>query len=259
MQSYYQLRLALTAQSFSNGSALQEKFDDEKIWYASGKPSALVGVHSFLNELPFDSRKHFKNCFMIQVFCYHFAKLFKQGRIFVVGSGKEVTVVSTIEEFNDVDINNANWVMWVTPKLPSQILKEPELVVSLFLCDVSQNFYKLSDEFTKHILSKSVQTGKTQTNDWIEALPTNITIGFAHMQEPYGSVQSGIDDSQTAVLQMEPLVDYVRLRPFSYPKRKPTHEFLLSTDVQACVQEFRTSLAAAYGATPAPRLEFSFE
>lgn len=118
----------------------------------------------------------------MQILCYHFAKLFKVGRVYLVGSETSLRIVSTALEFAEVDINNISWVLWITPKLPIEILREPGLMVSLFLCDIAKKLYKLSDDFKNYLLRKASENDRTSTNDWIDALPTNIIIGFAHLQ-----------------------------------------------------------------------------
>lgn len=86
----------------------------------------------------------FNNCFMVQIYRYSFSQLFVEGEVYVINTSNFTRVISSAEEFNQLGKFVINWVLWVTETLPEPVLREPELAASLFLCDISENFYKFS-------------------------------------------------------------------------------------------------------------------
>lgn len=275
MRLLYQLHLNFLAQAVCDGretTHVQDMVALKSLLYSVDRSEPpLRSIPSFSGQVAAEHRPHLVNTFMIQIYRRYFMSSFLIGNVYVLGFENRVTVLVAKDRnsINSVDVQSLKWVLWLTRKLPDEVFLDPSMVIGLYICDLTGNFFKVNDKFKAHLLDPEKEDQRQlEINELIPVLPTNVLLKFVDPTSPTKVADSSIKrsesvirspfENQTIILTLNTGSGNIKQSEFNYPAFSLVHHFRLSTSIQARVQSFRRFLTEFHEDALDQQLEFSF-
>lgn len=150
LNNTYQLYLQMlveNSQHWNQPNVLMERFNSKSVCFPiNAYKSPLKYTFNCYSFFDVKDKNSFSNCFALHIYRSYFTTSFMLGNIYVLGykRGSKILHLTSANSIHEVDMENLQWVLWITRKIPEDLVVDSSKVIGLYVIDLAGNLFQFS-------------------------------------------------------------------------------------------------------------------